>query len=400
MEKAIVLAGITMSEASWPLLFSEGLAQNGVKVTLISGYANRNFDSKYREFQLAHPVELRGNNLKIIRVGTTKLEKKNLFHRFIRYICLTIDIHKEFKKHNADCVFIYSTPPFLGLLGKKVKKKGRKSIYIAQDLFPDNLFIIKPKIENTIIGKTLRLVEKRIYKSCSSIVTVSQTMKSRILSSGIPADKVMVINNWANVENLKHVLRENNTLFDEYAIDRNSFIVSYAGSLGKLQRIDVLLDVAKELKDYSDLQIVIFGIGECKEKLEERVANEGITNVAMLPMQPKEKIAEVYSFGDLEYVSVSPGVMKMASPHKILDILAVGKPILAAMDKECDMAELIQNKKMGIVVSCDVDEIKSAILDAYLHKNELPKMGENCRKYAETIDYSTQITKYKSLMNI
>lgn len=399
MRKVVLLTGITRNETSWPLHFAEGLAKNGVNVTVISGYANRNYDLKYRNFQLAHPVEERSNNLKIIRVGTTKIEKNNLIHRLIRYFGLTLDIKKELKNHDADCFFIYSTPPFLGLLGKSIKKRGRKSVYIAQDLFPDSLFIMKPNIENTIIGKILKLLENQIYKSCSNVVTISQTMKERIKSVGISEDKVSVIYNWAEIENLKHVLRENNSLFDKYNINRECFIVSYAGSLGRLQRIDVLLDVAKELKEYRDIQIVIFGIGECKEKLEERIINEEILNVAILPVQPKEQLSEVYSFGDIEYVSVSPGVMKMASPHKILDILAVGKPILAAMDKECDIAEIIQDKKMGFVVACDINEIKSAILYTYQHKNELPQMGKNSREYAETINLNSQIKKYIAMID-
>lgn len=399
MDRVVFLTGIMQSERSWPLLFAKGLAEHGMNTTIICGYPNYNFDPKYREYQLAHPVEKLGENLDIIRVGSRKLVKDSLIYRFLWYVKLTFDIKKEIKNHDANIYFIYSTPPFLGLLGKSIKKKGKKAIYIAQDLFPDNLFSIKPRFESGIIGKTLRILENRIYSSCTEIVTASQTMKQTISQRGVSASRIKVIYNWSDIKSLNYISRDKNDLFDEYGIEKKKFIVSYAGSLGHLQNINILLDVAIKMRRYTDLLFVIFGRGSCESLLKKRVQNEGINNVIILPMQPKEKVAAVYSVGDVEYVSVKPGVMRIAAPHKILDVMSVGRPILAVMDKDCDIAEKIENKEIGIVVSCEVNEIETAILSLYNNKDLLIKMGENSRLFAEQIDYDSQINRYLSLIN-
>lgn len=399
MQNIVFVTGTIRGETAWPFLFAKGLSESGFSVTVISGYANINVSDEYREHQLTNPVEVISTTLRIIRVGSRKKDPKGLLGRAIKYIQLTKDLSKELKKHKAECYLFYSTPPFLGLIGAKMGRKGLNTIYIAQDLFPDSLFSVKPSLEHTIIGMFLRKLEKRIYDDNTEIITISQMMASQIESNKSNRGNIKVIYNWANVDSLQHVIREENTLFDEFLIDRKKFIISYAGSLGPLQNLDVLLDAAKNLKDITDIQFVLFGRGVCKEALQKRIENENIQNVTILPMQPSEKIAEVYSFGDLEYVSVNEGVMKMASPHKILDVFSVGNPILAAIDKNSDMAEIISQENLGLIVNVDASEIREAILKLYQNKAQLPAIGTRARKYAETIDYKSQIRLYANFLS-
>lgn len=394
MQNIVFIAGTIRGETAWPYLFAKGLSEAGFNVTVISGYANINVSEEYREHQLANPVEDISSTLRIIRVGSRNKDPHGLLGRGIKYIQLTRDLSKEVKKHKADCYLFYSTPPFLGLIGEKMARKGQKTVYIAQDLFPDSLFAAKPGIEQTIMGSLLRKLEKRIYDGNTKIITISKMMACQIENNKSEPGNIEVIYNWANVDSLRHVNREENPLFDEYEIDREKFIISYAGSFGPLQKLDLLLDAAKELKDIPNIQFVLFGRGVCKESLLNRIKTEDIHNVTILPMQPSEKVSEVYSFGDIEYVSVNEGVMKIASPHKILDVFSVASPILAAIDKDSDIAQVINHTKIGVVVSPIVPEIKEGILQLYNRKEHLSEMGMKARKYAETISYKSQIRLY------
>lgn len=392
MKDIIFVTGTIRSQTSWPFLLAKGLSERGLNVTVISGYANINVSDEYRNHQLANPVELLSPSFEIRRVGSRKKDPQSLVGRALKYVKLTIDIAKELNKSEADLYLLYSTPPFLGLLGRRLTRKGNKTIYIAQDLFPDNLFAVKPAIQRSVIGGLLRRIEHQIYDSNTHIITVSETMKRTIEknSSSTPID---VIYNWANIDELHHVNRIDNSLFDEYCIDRNKFIVSYAGSLGPLQNIDLLLDVARRFKDNRDVEFVIFGRGVNQVLLEKRIRNEMMTNVKLLPIQSSEKISEVYSLGDLEYVSVGEGVMNMACPHKILDIFTVGSAILAVIDMDCDMARIISDNELGIVAS-SVDEIEMGINELLYKRTRIAVMGSNSRQFAEKVDYKKQIAKY------
>ncbi|SFB66276.1 glycosyltransferase family 4 protein [Ruminococcus albus] len=399
MHKVVFVTGTIRGTSSWPYLFAKGLSESGIDVTVISGYANINVSDEYREHQLSHPKEKISPSFKIIRVGSRKKDPTSLAARGIKYVHLTAAIYRELKKHKADCYLFYSTPPFLGLIGRKLAKKGNRTIYIAQDLFPDSLFSIKPNIEKTFIGLILRKMEKYIYDGNTKIITISKTMADQIKSNKTNKKNVNVIYNWADVDKLHHVERKDNKLFDEFEISRDKFIISYAGSLGPLQKIDILIDAAKELQDYSDIEFVIFGRGICHDDILKKIQNEGIQNVKLLPLQPPERISEVYSFGDIEYVSVGQGVMKMACPHKIFDIFAAGSPILTAIDKNTDIADLIMNNDLGLVVSPKVKEINDAVLEIYRNKDYLAQKGKKTRMLAEKIGYKMQIDKYNKIIS-
>ena len=193
---------------------------------------------------------------------------------------------------------------------------------------------------------------------------------------------------------MHHIEKKDNVLYDQYGIDRKKFIVSYAGNLGLLQGIDKLLDVANGLKKYDDIEFVNFGNGVCREELEKKITDENISNAKILPLQPSNLLSETYSFGDVEFVSVKPGVMKMACPHKIFDIFSVGNAILAMIDSDSDVAQLINQQKLGYSMEMNVELLNKTILQMYETKDITASMGQNARKFAETIDYNNQIQLY------
>ena len=61
--------------------------------------------------------------------------------------------------------------------------------------------------------------------------------------------------------------------------------------------MNLLLDVAKQIKD-EEIRFVVIGDGAAKVEVEKRIEAEKITNVVMLPFQPYEEIANVFSVGD------------------------------------------------------------------------------------------------------
>ena len=397
MKKIIFATGTIRGISSWPYLFAKGLSENGFDVTVVSGYANINVSDDYRNHQLSNPIEVISSSFRIIRVGSKKKDPKNLLGRCYKYLHLTRAIFREIKRHKVDYYLFYSTPPFLGLIGCRLRKLGYKTIYIAQDLFPDSLFAVKPRLERTLFGSFLRRLETKIYDN-NFIVTISKTMAENIkLYRTNP--NIKVIYNWTNISELNCITRINNPLFDEFNISRNRFIVSYAGSIGPLQNIDLLLDVAKEMIEHTNVEFVIFGNGICRDQIASRIQNEKIVNVHLLPLQAANRLSEVYSLGDIEYVSVGAGIMKMACPHKIFDIFSVGRPIMGVFESDCDIAEIINNNNLGIVTNPDVSSIKSSIIDLCNQREKLEAMGIRAREFAERLDYKFQIEKYVSYIN-
>lgn len=376
------------------------LGENGANVTVITGFPSRRISDEVRDYYLAHPVEQISENVVVKRVGSRKGEGTGLFDRMIKYLVLTWTIYKEAKNTPTDAFYLYSSPPFIGWMGIKLAKIA-PTLYNAQDLFPDTLIKIKGYGENNLLIKFLRFMEKKVYKGNTRIVTISNEMKETIKSQGCPAEKIDVIYNWADTIGTHHVERKDNLLMDELGIDKSKFVVSYAGDIGLFQGWPVILEAIKKVgKINKDIHFAIIGSGSYKEKMEAQVKEEGIDNISIHPLQPASRLSEIYSIGDLELVSIEPGLSKMALPSKTFVIMAAGSPLLSLVDQSSDVAHLIKERKMGYTLEHgDSDALAKTILRAYENKAELEHMGKNAREFClEEADRKTQTKKYYEVL--
>lgn len=369
------------------------LSNYGADVTVITGFPSRRITKETRDYYLSHPVEHINDHLVVKRVGSKRGEGSGLLQRFIRYLFLSKRIIKEAIKTKTDCYYIYSSPAFLGYYAKKLAKKA-PVVYNAQDLFPDSLFAVKPKIKSTFFGSYLRKKEEKTYSNCSSIITISEGMKKTIQSRCSEGKRIEVVYNWSDFNSLKHISRSENKLFDEYDIPRDKFIISYGGDIGLFQNWDVVVKAASLLKDEKDIIFVLFGNGSKLEWLKNKIFENKLDNFYIFPMQPKNRISEVYSLGDLELVSLSKGFTSFALPSKIYNIFACKKPILALIDEESEYFDIINNNKFGYAIKPDdLDSLINSILKS--RECELTQEGiagyhyliEQCSREKQTRKY-------------
>lgn len=372
------------------------LGEYGAEVTVITGFPSRRISEEVKDYYLAHPVEQISPNVIVRRVGSRKGEGGSLFDRMIKYAKLTWTIYKEAKKTPTDAYYLYSSPFFIGWMGIKLAKIA-PTVYNAQDLFPDTLIKIKGYGEGNPMIKFFRWMERKVYKKNTRIITISEEMKRTIIAQQCPADKIDVIYNWADIETLHHVEREDNKLMDELNVPKDKFIVSYAGDIGLFQGWPVIVEAAKKVHAVKpDVLFVIIGSGSYKAKLESQVAEEKLDFIEIRPMQPASRCAEIYSIGDLELVSIEPGLSKMALPSKTFVIMSSGSAVLSLVDQTSDIAQLIKQRDMGYTLEHgDADALKDVILEAYEKREHLAQKGKNARKFAEeNAARKTQTKKY------
>lgn len=377
------------------------LGEYGAEVTVITGFPSRRISEEVKNYYLTHPIEQISPNVIVRRVGSRKGEGGGLFDRMIKYAKLTWTIYKEAKKTPTDAYYLYSSPFFIGWMGIKLAKIA-PTVYNAQDLFPDTLIKIKGYGEGNPMIKFFRWMERKVYKKNTRIITISEEMKRTIMAQQCPAEMIDVIYNWADTETLHHVEREDNKLMDELNVPKDKFIVSYAGDIGLFQGWPVIVEAAKKVHAVKpDVLFVIIGSGSYKAKLEAQVAEEKLDFIEIRPMQPASRCAEIYSIGDLELVSIEPGLSKMALPSKTFVIMSSGSAVLSLVDQTSDIAQLIKQKDMGYTLEHgDADALKDVILEAYEKRAHLAQQGKNARKFAEeNAARKTQTKKYFKIIS-
>ena len=108
----------------------------------------------------------------------------------------------------------------------------------------------------------LENLELYFYKKAKKVIVVTNSFKTNLVSRGIHEEKIKVITNGVNLDNLAP-FDGNSNLKDSLEI-QNKFCIGYIGTIGMAHKIDILVDLAKkiELSEYSNVfHILIIGDG-------------------------------------------------------------------------------------------------------------------------------------------
>jgi glycosyltransferase involved in cell wall biosynthesis len=282
----------------------------------------------------------------------------------------------------ADAIFVYSTPPTLGFMGVLLGKiKNIPVIYNLQDIFPDSLINARI-IKDGYILKIGKLVEKYTYKNCNKIVVISEDFKRVIVNRGVPKEKIDIVYNWVDTDIVKPIPRKENSLLKKYNIDNEKFYITYCGNIGLTQNLELLIDVAKDLESYENIEFVVIGNGAHKQKLIQYSSERDIKNVKFLPFQPYEDISNVYSLGDVGLIISKKDIGNNSFPSKTWSIMSAERAVLASFDENSELCKIINNCNCGICVPPENKEaLKNTILNLYNHKEYTKNIGCNGRKF-------------------
>ena len=310
-------------------------------------------------------------------------EGKNPMLRALRYLLGELILLHKCLWTKYDVAFIDSTPPIQGLKMPFIKWFCRKpTVYNAQDIFPDSLVGTGLTKKGSLIWKIGRIVEKITYKYADKIIVISEDFKKNIMAKGVPEDKIVVVYNWVDQNAVVDVPREENSLFDKYALDRSKFYVTYSGNIGLTQNMDMLLEVAQQLEsEVPDIHFVLIGEGAYKKQAETIVKEKKIGNVTFLPFQPYEDISLVFSLGDAGLVISKPGVGANSVPSKTWSIMSASRPVLANFD-ENELKDILAGNECGIFTKAgDKEAFKQSIITLYENRELCKQYGENGRQF-------------------
>ena len=320
------------------------------------------------------------------------VKKSNFIARYTTelkyYICCIRQIKPEYKY-----VFIQSTPVG-GIAVWAVRKKIPNSVitFNVQDIFPYNLLYSGHIKNNSLAFKLLSAIQRYGYRHSNHIITISEDMKNLLIEDGVPKENISVIYNWsyqdAPYENL-----DNSQVFNMFS--SSYFNVVYAGNIGVMQNVDVIIEVANMMKDEEHIRFHIIGDGVYKERLVAKTRDYGLNNTSFYPLQPSSFAPVIYSMADVNIIPLAKGVYRTALPSKTATCLACGKPIIFAIGRES-----VFGRKAELEAACylfDSDDVKG-ISKKIKDISEKKFLGSNFSYFIENFSLSKNSKKYEEII--
>ena len=328
--------------------------------------------------------ELNNGYVQIHRYAMFKEPKNSILRAFRYTLCIIRGFFAGLGAKDIDVYYASSTPPINGLIMALLKKfKKYKIVYSLQDIFPDSLVNTGMTKRGSLIWKIGRWVENITYNAADKIIVISEDFKKNIMEKGVPEEKIEIVYNWVDENQVVHVDRAQNPLFDKYNLDREKFYICYSGNVGHTQNMEMLCEIAKDLEtENPDIGFAIVGDGAFKPKLEEIIKEKEIKNITLIPYQDYKDISYVFSLGDCGLIISKKGVGTNSVPSKTWSIMSASNPVLASFDKGSELDKIITETSCGICVEADDKEgLKQAILTMYENKEQLSVLGQNGRKF-------------------
>lgn len=365
----------------------EGFSKNDLEAEVFVPIPCRGIDKTTRKaYRKIKNEILHDGKIKLHRYWLP-YECKNTLLRAFRYLLQNIrQFFKGLTCKNVDIVFLGSTPPTNGIVGGWLKKaKKIPFVYNVQDVFPDSMVTAGISKEGSFLWRIGNKIANKTYKEADKIIVISEEMRDNLLAKGVPSEKIEIVYNWVDEEVIHPVQKENNRLIEELNIPQYDFSVVYAGNLGRAQSVETIIEAAEKLKDCPQIGFYIFGDGANKELIEKSITEKGLTRVHMYPLQPYERVSEVYSLGDASIVACKAGTGGNALPSKTWSIMACGKPVLVCFDKETMLERLTKDHECGLFAEAEnAQTLSENILSLSENKAKCEKLGKNARNYIKT----------------
>lgn len=371
-----------------------GLQGAGRTVSVIT--SRQRYDAP--EEQLAARETTAG--IDIHRIWTSRFGRHNLVGRAVDYVTFYFSCAVALMRlvRRGDVIVAKTDPPMLSVIAAPIARfKRARLVNWLQDVFPEvaqSLGIGRSGISRSVFS-LLYWLRDRSLKTAGANVVLGERMKEHLIAHGVDPKKIAIIPNFADGTLITPVAREENPLRVSWGLG-DSFVVAYSGNLGRAHDYFTLIDaIARLEKDppspsQSNAQTssppiprilwLFIGGGALYEAFRTEITKRGLTSVRFEPYQPRERLAQSLSAGDVHLVSLRPELEGLIVPSKFYGIAAAGRPAIFIGHADGEIARLMAQNECGVTVGeGDGAGLAHAILALANASEHAQAMGKNAR---------------------
>jgi glycosyltransferase involved in cell wall biosynthesis len=315
--------------------------------------------------------------------------KKRLSSQLKMTVGFVYQIYHSAKKND---IIITGTNPIIliilfPILHKIIKFKW---ILLVHDVFPNYLIPYKI-LKKNLLYKILEKISTTIYKNSDEIITIGRDMDSLIKSKSNDIRSSHVIQNWASPNEINVIPKKENHIIKK--INWEDFTVfGFFGNIGNLQGIQNILNATKLVKN-EKAAFLFIGNGNLVNTIKDFISTHPNIRVAYGGSLPMEEKNIGLSACDVAIISLESNMLGVGVPSKAYFSIAADKPLLAIVDHESEISQMVLEEDIGWQCTPD-NPIKLAALIDHICEIDISKLQGKPRRVLEE-KYSEEKTLNK-----
>jgi putative colanic acid biosynthesis glycosyltransferase WcaI len=276
-------------------------------------------------------------------------------------------------------VMLVVSPPFPALFAAVVnaRMRGLPWVYWMHDLLPDGAVSTGLLDEESPILRASRWLERTAYEQCDSVAVLSQAFADNILEKGVDPEKIDLIYDPAT-----RPFPDLPSSGKRAAEDGEVRILSM-GNIGLTQGLAPLVAAFERSPEIAqrNVKLVITGNGVAAADVEAEIRSD---RVEYLGLVSDERLEHELRAATLALVSQSHDGAEFNLPSKLMNFMAYGLPIVAAVNPGGETARLVEKAEAGWIADSSIPErFPETVISAVADADRLRGKAQAARSYAE-----------------
>ena len=260
------------------------------------------------------------------------------FGRVVSYAAFLVGAMAQgIRSPKPDVVLTLTTPPLISLVGTLLKRvRGARHFIWEMDVYPDIAVDLKVLKQNSIVTRLVGVLADVPRKRADGIIALGEDMKARLVVRGIPAEKIIVAENWSDGEEIV-----------PGPFSDGPLVVHYSGTFGLAHEERTIALAMRALRNDERFRFVFVGGGARRGPLEEYCQREGIRNAEFRTYASRSELSRSFAEGHVGLVTQIPETEGSVVPSKSYGIMAAGRPMLYVGPRTATPARLLARHNCG-----------------------------------------------------
>ncbi|RNL67219.1 glycosyltransferase family 4 protein [Zhongshania marina] len=231
---------------------------------------------------------------------------------------------------------------------RAAQNAGSKFVYWIQDFYSVAASkILKAKIPlvGELIGRYYMYMERRQLIQSDAVIAITEAFLPQLNAWGVGRGRVAIIPNWGAIEDINCEQQPTQWQINNGYKDQK--LILYSGTLALKHNPELLVSLAKSNTSY---RVVVVAAGVGVDYLRQRIIEDKLDNIDLLPLQPFNVFSEVLGAATLLVGVIERDAGEYSVPSKVLSYLCAGRPILLAAPSDNLASCLIRESSAGFVV--------------------------------------------------